>query len=159
MALHWDVRDIADKDTVTTSPSTRGKTDKEWHPITHALIMGSMVIGIGHITEKNYKKVARRYAQYQMLGALLGSQVMPKIYITEEDVRKHIGLKMNVADITDAAWHKHLITMIDRDCASIQNGRYNTYNTPDGMFKEDDLNVSAYDVFERLWELKQKEGK
>lgn len=157
MALTWDVREVANYQYVTTSPATRNKTDKEWHPVAHAIIMASMVCGYGHITEKNYKKIARRLAQYQMLGALLGSQVMPKIYITEEDVRQLIGLRLNVADMSEAKWRAHVFDMIDRDCASIQSGLYNHYNLPEDFVKEES-SCSAFEVFERLWACKQKEA-
>ena len=156
MSLRWDVGKIADWKTVTTSPSTRGKEEQKWHPITEAIVMSSMVCGYGQITEANYKKVAKRLAQYQMLNALIGSQDMPEIYITEEDVKRHIGLTVNVTPTTETAWHKHLIDMITRDAGVILNGRRNAYRAPDSIKDDTRENISGYDILERLWALRQK---
>lgn len=158
MALTWDVRDVANYQYVTTSPSTRDKEEQQWHPVTNAIVMSGMVCGYGQITEANYKKVAKRLAQYQMLGALLGYQDMPEVYVTEEDVKAHIGLKMNVSTTSDAAWNKHLLSMLDRDSEVIRSGRRNAYRLPDGMRADTLENLSGSQVCELMHAYYSKKG-
>lgn len=150
MALTWDVREVANYQYVTTSPSTRDKEEQQWHPVTNAIVMAGMVCGYGQITEANYKKVAKRLAQYQMLSALLGYQDMPEVYVTEEDVKLHIGLKMNVAATSDAAWHKHLLNLLTRDSVVISSGRRNAYRLPEDVKADTRENLSGSQVCELM---------
>lgn len=159
MPLTWDVRDIANYEWVTTSPNTRGKEEEQWHPVTNAIVMSGMVCGYGQITEATYKKVAKRLAQYQMLGALLGYSDMPEVYVTEEDVKAHIGLRMNVAATSDAAWNKHLLDMITRDSEVIRSGRRNAYRLPEGMQKDTRDNLSGSQVCELMHAYYSSKGK
>lgn len=154
MPLTWNVGEIADWKTVTTSPDTRDKEDQKWHPVTHALIMHSMTLGYGHISEKNYKEIALRWAQYQhACGEVLGYQLMEKVYITEEDVRMHIGLRTNVGWISKAKWHAHLLKIITSECRTKLDGYSNKVLAPDEFKREGDEKVegvSAYEIVQRV---------
>ena len=76
-----------------------GEEYDEYSPATKYLAWGSMGIGIGEITEKNYKEVYLRHLFITKLSAY--SNEMP---VTLEDVRKNIGLKTNVASETKSKW-------------------------------------------------------
>ena len=58
-----------------------------------------MAIGIGEITQINYKDVYLRHLFMNKLSTI--SNVMP---VTLDDVRKNIGLKTNVANETKSKW-------------------------------------------------------
>jgi hypothetical protein len=85
------------------APAWREKGDKVFiqSPVTQSLIIGMMNLGLnGKITEKNVDEAVRQVAARQRVsGAYLrqkndeGKRV-PK-YITEADVRAHIGLSTN----------------------------------------------------------------
>lgn len=159
MALTFHVGNIANYQHVTTKPSTRDKEQQEWHPVTDALVWSSMVCGYNHITEANYKEVAARLAQYQtVIGGILGYQLMPKVHITEEDVRMHIGLTTNASTLTKAQWRKKIADMVEREANIIQDGRRNRLELPDIIKREGDEAVSAYEVVERMYQHYSKKG-
>lgn len=66
---------------------------------TYHLAWGSMAIGIGEITQINYKDVYLRHLFMNKLSTI--SNVMP---VTLDDVKKNIGLKTNVANETKSKW-------------------------------------------------------
>ena len=76
-----------------------GEEYDEYNPATNYLAWGSMAIGIGEITQINYKDVYLRHLFMNKLSTI--SNVMP---VTLEDVRKNIGLKTNVANETKSKW-------------------------------------------------------
>ena len=82
---------VQDKDT--------GEEYDEYNPATKYLAWGSMAIGIGEITQINYKDVYLRHLFMNKLSAYTNE--MP---ITLEDVRKNIGLKTNVVNETKSKW-------------------------------------------------------
>ena len=150
MALHWDVSRVKDYKHVTTKPWTRGTENEEWHNVTNAIVMLSMVCGYREVSEKNYKTVAKRIASYQFVcGAYMGSQDWPQIYVTEEDVRMHIGLCMNVTPISDAAWQKKLAGMVEEYSKTILDGSRNTREGPIGDIA-DAKTLSAYEINEKI---------
>jgi len=88
-------------------------------PITHALIWHTTSIGMGSITEKNWQEFYRRvHTQERALGALLLSDGKPH-YIGPQDVRQHIGLTTNVAEISAAAFNGRTIRIL-RDQAATE---------------------------------------
>ena len=76
-----------------------GEEYDEYHPATKYLAWGSMAIGIGEITQINYKDVYLRHLFMNKLSTI--SNVMP---VTLDDVRKNIGLKTNVVNETKSKW-------------------------------------------------------
>tara|TARA_B100000424_G_C22839410_1_gene448011 strand:- start:453 stop:818 length:366 start_codon:yes stop_codon:yes gene_type:complete len=76
-----------------------GEEYDEYNPATKYLAWGSMGIGIGEITQLNYKEVYLRHLFITKLSAY--SNEMP---VTLEDVRKNIGLKTNVTHESKAKW-------------------------------------------------------
>lgn len=149
MALHFDFRDVANSPHVTTSPDTRGKDPEKWHPVADALVWLSLLCGFNHITEANYKKIAKRIAEYQQVsGAYLSHNLMTKIYITEADVKTYIGLKTNASPMSDAKWRAKVYEWIARDAQTVQSGERNQHNKPDWMSGDDA--ASAFAISEAL---------
>lgn len=106
MPLNWDVSRIPENiRTITTSDG-----QVQMNPVTNTIIMLSMVVGLGEITEKNWPTFFERLAILQDIdGPFLHNVRSEKgeaapIWITDEDVRNHIGLRTNVSN--DASWNR-----------------------------------------------------
>lgn len=89
MALTVDTRRIKNHKEVCYEAET--KDGFPYKPTTHYLAWGSMAIGIGEITEKNYHEV---YFRHKFLNQT--SNYDTTLPITLEDVYQHIGLETNV---------------------------------------------------------------
>ena len=105
MSLSIDVAKVYDWKNycyIKVQDEKTGEEYDEYNPATKYLAWGSMGIGIGEITQLNYKEVYLRHLFMNKLNTRgLVSNVMP---ITLEDVRKNIGLKTNVAHESKAKW-------------------------------------------------------
>lgn len=92
MSLNWNVTKCKNSEELVN--------EKEW-PITNALIWLTMIVGIGHITEK---KVPEFLARVRFIEKLQGTYFLSKdgknLPIEKEWVLKRVGLKTNVSDIT-----------------------------------------------------------
>ena len=71
--------------------------------ITDAIIWMTIAVDLGEITEKNWKEFAERAAIVQALG---GPYLMDGIYVTDEMIRRRIGLTTNVANASWSEWIK-----------------------------------------------------
>lgn len=111
MALNFDVSNIKDYPTITTSPFDENK----WHPITEYLVYGLMGIGVSEIKAGNVDEVFRRVAIHQKLyGAALEYHIPPtKIYLTIQDIKNHIGLRVNVSNMTAAEFNKRVFKIFE----------------------------------------------
>lgn len=63
----------------------------------------SIIVGLGAITQKNYKQW---YARYMIAESLNGPYFDNGAKLTLLDVKKHIGMKANVSDETDSEFLK-----------------------------------------------------
>lgn len=152
MSLDFDVSKIKNYKHVTTSPDTRGLKTQKWHPVTDALIWGAMLCGYRSITKDNAQKIATRIAQFQhVTGARLSAQSFPQIYITLEDVEKHIGLSTNASELNDAQWAKKLASIVAEESRTIVSGERNARTGPIGVISERTA-MSAYDICELMCE-------
>jgi hypothetical protein len=105
MSLNWNVKNVENNETVCFV----GEGDeREINPITHALIFMTMSVGLGEITDKNADEFyARCHIMEQTHGAYtrIGSE---EVYITPQDIQRHIGLYCNVANETRAQWARRI---------------------------------------------------
>ena len=102
MSLSIDVKKVYDWKNycyIDMKDEKTGEEYSEYNPATKYLAWGSMAIGIGEITQINYKDVYLRHLFMNKLSTI--SNVMP---VTLDDVRKNIGLKTNVASETKSKW-------------------------------------------------------
>lgn len=74
-----------------------------------ALIYTTLSVGMGEITEKNYKRFAARCRLYETLFGTLMHFLKKPVFITLADVKMFIGLKTNVGYETDAQWGKRVL--------------------------------------------------
>jgi hypothetical protein len=117
MALNFDVSNITDYQTITTSPFDESK----WHPVTHYLVFALMGVGINEIKAGNVAEVFRRVALHQKLhGPALEYHHSPeKIYITYQDIKNHIGLHTNVSNMTAAEFNKMTLGIFERHAVDL----------------------------------------
>tara|TARA_Y100001938_G_C8017498_1_gene393414 strand:+ start:111 stop:500 length:390 start_codon:yes stop_codon:yes gene_type:complete len=105
MSLSIDVAKVYDWKNycyIKVQDETTGEEYDEYNPATKYLAWGSMAIGIGEITQLNYKEVYLRHLFMNKLTTRgLVSNIMP---VTLEDVRKNIGLKTNVVHEPKGKW-------------------------------------------------------
>ena len=92
-----------------TTVKANWKDDAIW-PVTNALIMGTMSVGMSSISEVDWKEF---YTRVHIIEAIHGNWLVkegkPRL-ITPQDVYDHIGLITNVTNITNAKFK----TAIDR---------------------------------------------
>ena len=105
MSLSIDVAKVYDWKNycyIKVQDEKTGEEYNEYNPATKYLAWGSMAIGIGEITQLNYKEVYLRHLFMNKLTTRgLVSNIMP---VTLEDVRKNIGLKTNVVNEPKGIW-------------------------------------------------------
>ena len=93
MALNWDLTKTYDHEELCN--------EEHW-PVTHALIWMAMAVGLGTITEKNWKQFYARARFCEILnGTALRTQSedgkLVDRPLTPQDVHKRIGLWTNVS--------------------------------------------------------------
>jgi len=115
MSLNWDVRNV--KEEVVWNE--HGKMN----PRPYVLIWSTLVIQLSSITEKNVDEFYRRLNlwQYNVAHLLVDDEGKPD-YLTIQDVRDMIGLKVNVIGITRLAWDRYFKDVLFREAeATVYN--------------------------------------
>ena len=82
----------------------------------HCLVILTMTIDMGTITEKNWTEF---YCRVNAVECLMGAQRRRKndhgewedVFFTPAEVKAHIGLRSNVCKTSDAQWRKRLMKM------------------------------------------------
>lgn len=93
MALNYELGKIANFKQICFQ-------DNKMNPLTHALIFATMALGINEITKQNWKTFYSRLHLWEKVnGTYLTKNSLP-IYITAEEVKKHIGLSTNASSVT-----------------------------------------------------------
>ena len=111
MALNWDVEDVANWQELFVEDENGEKTMIKIH---ERILMHTLTIGIGKITEKNWKKFYNRVYMWERLhGATYytreNDQLKP-IYVTEDDVKRMIGLSTNASEFSKTKFLNYLST-------------------------------------------------
>lgn len=116
MSLNWNLSKIADCDNVCFEIA---QADDTWHGVkkgdkvlttkTYTLLMLTMAVGLRGITDANKLKFWERLHFLQTLDGAFMTGTNDKgeridVPFTYDDVVQHIGLSVNVSDITDAKW-------------------------------------------------------
>jgi hypothetical protein len=78
--------------------------ERQLNGVTNIVTLLTVIVGIGHITEKNAAEFYTRVETLQRLqGGSFGRTSKGEDYpITLDDVKRHMGLRTNVEDITRA---------------------------------------------------------
>ena len=112
MSLNWSIEEVEDfeeKCFIHNEDGTRRLSE-----VTNALVWSTIGVGIGEITEKNWREYAYRLDLYQTLFGPLLTQVdddgkaKPRP-LTPLEVRDHIGLHTNVSIETFHRWLRRMV--------------------------------------------------
>ena len=115
MSLNWNVEDVHDFEVLHEDENGSG-----WG-ITWAIILRTMLINMGEITEKNCEEFYTRIALCdECLGASLlmtdeDDGEMKDYFITLADVKRRIGLRANVSEHSKAKFNGWLVRTLRRD--------------------------------------------
>jgi hypothetical protein len=109
MALHFDYTTVPGPKTFEYDGQTT------MHPTLHTLIISSMVVGLGEITEKNLPEWRFRLATYERLCGSLRTVAGADAPFTKQDVADYVGLKVNVTDTTRAAFMKNMTRILSEN--------------------------------------------
>jgi len=127
VALHWDLTKVADEDVcwveATQDDPNHGivKGKKYMSPVTNTLIWATIAVDMPGITEAN---AAEFFARVRVWESLFGAFLIraevdgkrPKgaaAFITESEVREHIGLSVNVSYVPRTKWLKRISREMD----------------------------------------------
>jgi len=93
MTLNVDLRKVKDYQTLCYKDEEKGNFfNLPYSKVTNYLVIASGAIGIGEITQTNFKQVFARH------------QFLQKDQVTLDDIKNHIGLITNVAEETTGRW-------------------------------------------------------
>ena len=124
MSLNWDVSRVENMEAVCYHTKEDGKYLND---ITEKLIWMTMTVGLGEITEKNWKKFYNRVHLDEKLNGARRSQIFrdnddklicyPEtdiplerpIFIKRDEVKAHIGLSTNVSNEPTVKWLKRTV--------------------------------------------------
>ncbi len=89
MSLNADYRNIEGRSKLFDEKN-------QLRPKAYAVVMMTMLVGMGEITKKNFQEFYRRACMAEAVSGALCQDSKGPCYITLEDVRQMIGLKTNV---------------------------------------------------------------
>ena len=118
MSLNWSIEEVEDFEEKCFTENEDGT--RRLSEVTNALVWSTMGVGIGEITEKNWREYAYRLDLYQTLfGPLLSEWVpgkgghddgaMQPRPLTPLEVRDHIGLHTNASIETFHRWLRRMV--------------------------------------------------
>jgi len=115
MSLNWDVSKVKDSERVTTA-----ENGKDWHPVTFALAMSSMLVDLGSITDENVGEWMFRLHYLKRIG--MQGQLVEDIddkfverTFTADEVRRHVGMRTNVVSTRRAEFVKRWSKYVERE--------------------------------------------
>jgi len=123
MALNWDITKIENAENlcwIENDDPNRTEDEKfKLNPVTESLIHLSMLTGIPKITKNNYKEIALRLVELEILGLAMVStegvegrtefETLRKYRNpSEEEVRLHIGMTTNVTPREPKKWNSYV---------------------------------------------------
>lgn len=130
MGLHWNLTDIADMDNVCFEEADHDsrmggykKGDRIMRSVTNALIWATIPVGLGSITAENMALFSKRLRVYESaFGAFLQEKKeggrWGDRFITDADVKAHVGLSTNASRLTDAKFRAQVMERLERESES-----------------------------------------
>lgn len=116
MSLNYDLSKVKDsKDLHIVAGTDDNGTYYKLSPATEAIVFATMVIGWGEITEANAPDFWVRLDMYQKVAGGLLANDKDTIWLTPEDVTRHIGLSTNVFPKTSTATFRARMQEVSAD--------------------------------------------
>ncbi len=120
MALNWNVKNVENWKELFTEENEQGYS--KMILIYERILFMTIQVGISDISEKNWKKFYNRVymlervggaGYYSTLELLDGTEKMQPIYITEDDVKRMIGLRTNASEFSKTQFLKKLTSYFE----------------------------------------------
>ncbi len=124
MALHWNIGDVKDHETLCLEDHEDGDGSKKLTDATYSLVWATIPVGLGAITEKNWREFWVRLRFVEHLGNAYrfrfvddgeGGKRRQDIYFTPEEVHAHIGLRTNASPMSKTAFLKNRWDWLERE--------------------------------------------
>ncbi len=113
MSLDWSVASVKNWETVCRDEKGVQR------PATYSIIMCSMCAGYANVTEKNYEKIFERIHIYERArGAIYKTDAQGPLYVTLQDVKNHIGLRLNASVKTEKQFMENLYRVLKEDAVA-----------------------------------------
>ena len=115
MALNWNLENVENYKELFTEGDEQGYS--KMILIYERILFMTIQVGIRYISESNWQKFYNRVyllervdgaGYYSTLELLDGSKTMKEIFITENDVKRMIGLRTNASELTKTQFLKRL---------------------------------------------------
>jgi hypothetical protein len=103
MSLRWEFTHGVPRDAYPPRQSDDAGT-QEMNPVTYALIIATMAVGLPGITRKNHREFYARLAVVERVGSPFVSGPDGPRPLTLTDVEAHLGLVTNVPAQTRGQW-------------------------------------------------------
>jgi hypothetical protein len=146
MSLNWNLNDIPGHDTLCwetytgtpeemaalvermffTGPNWEWTADKtavsRMSTTTHTILLLSMQVGLGRITEVNWREWYTRLSMIEKLYGPMRATSDGPVFLTPDEVRAHIGLRVNVADETKAKFNARMARFLREQASRALRG-------------------------------------
>lgn len=99
MSLNWDISKVE-----IDCYDEVGDDLYQLKPVVEAAILGTMIVGMNEITERNYVKWFGRIAAFEQAA----NPLRVNTYFTLDEVRSLIGLHTNANTNTDAVFNRRI---------------------------------------------------
>lgn len=113
MSLRWNIENIPDWQNACRVPTEDG--GHKLSDVTHTIIMSSMWVEAGGLVEETVEEWVLRLTTWEkLLGTTMmdipeGDGPLVPRYITEEEIRAHVGLTVNVSYKPRKEWLEHVL--------------------------------------------------
>ena len=120
MALNWNLENVENYKELFTEGDEQGYS--KMILIYERILFMTIQVGIRHISENNWQKFYNRVyllervdgaGYYSTLKLLDGTEKMQPIYITEDDVKRMIGLRTNASEFSKTQFLKKLTSYFE----------------------------------------------
>jgi hypothetical protein len=111
MGLHYNYGDVAGFEALCLDEG------RNVRPATESLFLLMYKLGVQRITAENWEEVFRRCSIYQRVAGTThrGPYGRDPLYATPEHVFRHIGMRVTVKPLTNAAFDKEIIKLLTTD--------------------------------------------
>ncbi len=99
MALNWNIEKVKNRKEIQTGSEAS---------ITDSLIWATMVVGFTSITEQNYHEFYKRLHLSELVKGTFLNKDGKSSYITEDDVKRRIGLSTNAGSFSRTEFMRRL---------------------------------------------------
>ena len=117
MALVWSTKKCKNVEELYPAKELE---DGKWmmNPVTECIVLTSMNMCVGDITEKNVEELIRRQMIYQQLfGPHFRDKEGNDAFLEPKQIRDHVGLQVNTRVTPKAQVRKHMFECVEREAS------------------------------------------